>query len=230
MEYEKIESPLASFNNFIVTLCEQLSEIYNCDLTKTSNIIFDNDSINLFGYVKITKDVADELKICFKQPLNTKTFDIIKTTVENFSKINFIFFRYMFILNDISKNYDSTVSLNYIKSIITDLKNNNFEDKLYFIPFRHKIANDIEDNHTLENLYNKFSYGISFSESTNKSLKYSITRLISSDLDESKCIANIRPLEIDKIVTGYVLNENIENFLKQLMIYGNLTGITAKSI
>lgn len=223
-EYQQIESPLASFNNFIITLCDKISNIYGYDLSKNNDIIFTNDSIILFNYIKLSKDNINKIKIEIKKPISFDNILIIKETLDNYNTLSSIYYNYIFILNDISKKYDSSVALSYINSIIQDIISNNFENRTYFIPYRYKIANDIKDNETLANLYNKFSYGLQISKSS-KNYKYKIIRLISSDLDESKCIANIRPLEIDTIVKGYFLKDKIEEFLKNLMFYGQIDNI-----
>ena len=223
-EFQQIESPLASFNNFIITLCERISNIYGYDLVKSNHIIFDNESIILFGYIKITKDTLNKIKLEIKKPIFSDTLLLVRTTLDNYNVLCSIYYNYIFLLNDISKKYDSSVTISYINSIIQDIVSNNIENKLYFIPYRHKIASEIKDNETLANLYNKFSYGLQITKDV-KSFKYSIIRLISSDLDESKCIANIRPLEIDTVVKGYFKQDKIEEFLKNLMFYGQIDNI-----
>ena len=227
--YQQIESPLASFNNFILTISEQLSEIYEYNLAKNNDIIFDNDSINLFGYIKFQKDKNNKIQLYIKKAISSNNLNIIEKTISNYTKLCSIFYRYLFIFNDISNNFDSSITTEYINSILKDIETNNFENKLYFIPFRYKIANEIKDNETLKNLYNKFSYGLQIKKSL-KNYNYNIIRLISSDLDESKCIANIRPLEIDNIITGYIKKDNIVEFFKNLMFYGKIDNITSTNI
>lgn len=228
-EFQKIESPLASFNNFIIVICNQLSEIYGYDLTKNNDIIFDNDSINLFGYIKITKDLVNDIKIFVKKPITHSNKNIINITLSNYKELCSIYYRYAFIFNDISNNFDASVTTAYINSILKDIETNNYENKTYFIPFRHKIAEEIKDNETLKNLYNKFSYGLQIKK-LSKNYRYNIIRLISSDLDEAKCIENIRPLEIDIIVSGYINGDKVSEFFKNLMFYGKIDNIQSITI
>lgn len=228
MDYQQIESPLAAFNNFIVKICEEISDIFGYNLCENNQIISDNDSIILFNYIRISKK-GESIQIDFKKPLSILNIGVYKTIIKNFEKLRDIYFRYVFILEDISQNHDLSISNGYILSILKDIKNNNFDDKLYFIPFRYKIAKNIGDDETLKNLFNKFTYGIKFTKIKNK-YKYDIIRLISSDLNESRCIANIRPLEIDTIVSGFIPTDELNNFLNQLMYYGNITNITSTNI
>ncbi len=229
--YTEVDSPMALFNNFMVAIGEQLSEIYEYDLFKNNDIIFDNDSILLFGYIKLCKNTSDELQLLIKKPIVLKLIKQVKLTIDNFRKLEDIYCQYMTIFNDISKNYDSSITERYITIIFADLCRNNISKKVYFIPHRHKIANEIQDNDTLANLYNKFAYGLTFHELKTPGLyKYSIIRMIASDLNESKCIANIRPLEIDTVITGKLTLKESKDFLTDLMYYGKIRNITETSI
>ena len=99
--YQQIESPLASFNNFILTISEQLSEIYEYNLAKNNDIIFDNDSINLFGYIKFQKDKNNKIQLYIKKAISSNNLNIIEKTISNYTKLCSIFYRYLFIFNDI---------------------------------------------------------------------------------------------------------------------------------
>lgn len=221
MEYEKIESPISAFNNIIYQFIVELNEIFEIESSdinnqKTSNFIFDNNSIIFFERIKVFY-LNNKMQLMLLTPIHEKKMYILRTITNRFSDIANILYRYLYMLNSITNNYDLSISNGYINSIISDIKNKTYKDKYYSIPYKNKIFNEVETDKTVENLYNKFTYLLEFNN-IDGNLQYNIVRCLSSDLDESKSIHNIKFLEKEKIANGIV--SDIRKFLIKLMRYG----------
>lgn len=222
---EKIESPLSIFNNIMLEIGNDLSNIYNYDLYGTNNCIFDNDSVLIFGYIKISRinDSKSDILLQFKKKLKESDFEIITKTIDNWKDIKAIVFKYFLMLDTVTENLDSSIKIDYVKSILRDVKKSNLHDKIYLIPYKNKIFENL-DNHdkTLENVFCKFSYVLNLMKTTKNYYKFSIIRVLSSDLNENNSLESIRPLEKDYLYEGTVHIDNIGKFLKNLMFYGNI--------
>lgn len=221
MEYEKIESPISAFNNIIYQFIVELNEIFEIESSdinnqKTSNFIFDNNSIIFFERIKVFY-LNNKMQLMLLTPIHEKKMYILRTITNRFSDIANILYRYLYMLNSITNNYDLSISNGYINSIISDIKNKTYKDKYYSIQYKNKIFNEVETDKTVENLYNKFTYLLEFNN-IDGNLQYNIVRCLSSDLDESKSIHNIKFLEKEKIANGIV--SDIRKFLIKLMRYG----------
>lgn len=221
---EKIDSPLSIFNNIMLEIGKELSDIYNYDLFDTNNCIFDNESMLLFGFIKFTKYENNDISVQFKKKLTINDFELVNTTIENWKDIKPIIYRYFLMYETITENLDSSVNIEYVHSILNDIRKSNLNSKIYLIPYKNKIFRNFDDcnDKTLENIFCKFSYVLNLMKTTKDYLKFNIIRVLSSDLSESNSIESIRPLEKDYIYEGTVKTKNVGKFLKNLMIYGNI--------
>jgi len=225
---EKIDSPLSAFNNFMIDISDEFNNIFYPNSKKISQlliknqILFEDNTITLFNFIKIIY-ANEKFVYQFCGLIDAHRCDLIKISLENKSKIFQIFQKYLFIYNDIRSNYDETISQKYVENIYNKIiKNKSVETEMFLIPFKNKINHlyDVKDK-TLDKLYSKYSYVITFTH--NKSIiEYNIIRVLSSDLDESKSIENTRFLEKDYIKTDTVHLRNLNQFLLKLFYYGEI--------
>ena len=221
---EIVDSPLPIFNDIILRIGKELSVIYNYDIYGTNNCIFDNKNVLLFNFIKFSLTDKNELKVQFKKSLTINDFDLVSKTINNWKEIKPVIFRYFLMLETIQNNLDYSVNIEYINSILSDIKKPNLHEKIYLIPHKNKIFTDLDnkDDKTLKNIFGKFSYVINFMKTTKDYLKYNIIRVTKSDLNENNSIESIRPLEKDYIYEGTVTIKNVGQFLKNLMFYGTI--------
>lgn len=231
--YSKIESPLSNFNNLIYQLASELNQIYYSEekselilLLVRNELIFDNKHILLFGFIKIGMNKFGEFCFRFSGDVNPKRMELVSKSLDNKQLLNNIYNKYIFLLTSATNNYDDSVSQNYVETIYNELTDKNFfenqkeEIKYYLIPYKSKIKHLFDTDKTLENLFTKFEYVICFDKKT--SYHYYIYRVLSSDLNQSKSIDNIRYLEKDCISNGTIQSQNLWQFLKQLFYYGTI--------
>ncbi|MCK9417113.1 hypothetical protein M0Q97_10695 [Candidatus Dojkabacteria bacterium] len=231
--YSKIESPLSNFNNLIYQLAGELNEIYysneksNLNLLLVRNeLIFDNKYILLFGFIKIGMNKFGEFCFKFSGDINPKRMELVSKSLYNKQQLNNIYNKYIFILTTTIKNYDETISQNYVETIYKELTDKNFienqknEIKYYLIPYKSKIKHLFDNDKTLEKLFTKFEYVICFDKKI--SYHYYLYRVLSSNLNQSKSIDNIRYLEKECISNGTIQINNLWQFLKSLFYYGTI--------
>lgn len=221
---EKIDSPMSAFNNFIIELGNEISNIYDVDVYKTNNCVFYNDNILLFGFIKLIQK-GNEIILKLTSEVNNKKFGLVRKTLDNFDKLSSIAFRYLFILNDIQKNYDDSVSAKYVEDFYNKVINlHKCQSCHCLVPFKNKILKcyDKDSKEILSKLYNKFSYILEVYYKENNYFKCNLVKVLSSDLNESNSIENIRPLEKEILNSNVISKENIYKFLTNLMYYGEL--------
>lgn len=225
----KIDSPVSAFNNILLQINKEISNIYQTDVFKTQNCIFFDDSMLLFGFIKFQK-INNEIGFKFTGFITDNLEKYVRITLDNSDKLRNIFNKYLFLLNDVQNNFDKSVSIRYINTIIDDI--NSFDEKqlvnqYYLIPLKEKIFKnydnfkEVERDKTLEVILLKYSYLITFAINGPKQVKFTIFRVLSSDLDESKSLNNIRFLEKEIIKNGLIQKgKQLRIFLTKLLIYG----------
>lgn len=225
---QQIISPLSAFNNFIIDISREINSVFYPNANKKENqmlennqIMFEDSSILLFGFLKIAHK-KQEIIFQFSGGLDNEKIEVVHIFIDNKPKIVSIFQRYLFIVSEISQNYDDSISKKYISTIFEKIKTSNNPTELFLVPYKNKINHcyDQKDK-TLEKLYNRFSYVISFINNKNK-FNYKLMRVLSSDLDENKSLENIRFLEKETIKTDNVNMCDLNKFLINLYFYGEL--------
>lgn len=218
---KKVESPLAAFNNFMIDLGKELQDIYNYDVFGTNNCMFEDESILLFGFIRLMR-VNNGMGIKFNDVITDDNYKVVKYTLASKSELSSIFFKYLFILNDVRHNYDDSISSKYVENIIEEIqKNDKFEDKVYLIPFKNKIFKNYDKiDPLLEKLFTRYTYVLNVKHNGPIQYRWKLIRLLSSELNESYSLENIRPLEKEIIREGLVQKENIYQFMVKLMYYG----------
>lgn len=220
---KRIESPLSAFNNIMIDISKQLELIYldesNKNINFINNLIFENNTITICGCVKVVyidKDKKFGLK--FLGCYDSNNIDIVQKSITNIDKLFGILQYYMFMISTFGGNIDLSVSQAFIDSIYESVLRK--ENKNYLIPFKNKIKHLYDKNDgTLDNLYNRFSYMITFINNGNR-IKYSLKRVLSSELNESKCLDNIRFEDCEVIVSNTIDSDNLQKFLIDLFYYG----------
>lgn len=220
---KRIDSPLSAFNNIMIDISKQLEKIYLDDSNKNidfiNNLIFENTSITICGTVKIMYlETIKKFTIKFLGCYDSNNIDIVKITVDNTPTLFSILQYYMFMVSTFSGNIDLSISQAFIDSIYESILRK--ENKTYLIPYKNKIKHlyDSNDN-TLDKLYNRFSYMITF-VNNEKRIKYSLKRVLSSELNESKCLDNIRFEDCETLLTNSIDNCYLQKFLIDLFYYG----------
>lgn len=224
---EKINSPMSAFNNFLLQIGEELSTLYGTNVYGSENCIFNDKSIILFGFIKLLKTKTNNLGIKFLDVIDEVNFKLVQITINNKTLLSSVLFRYLFVLNDITKNYDDSVSEKYVSDILSDLKQNKF-DKFWIIPFKNKVCRSLEKNELFSENYEKFTYilgakPIKNARGGNKNNQKHILQIIkvlSSDLDESKSLENVRFLEKEVVKEICIKPSEYQKFLINLMYYG----------
>lgn len=229
VEYKTIESPVSNFNNLITKLSTELDNIYNPNhkgklikLLSDNQLIFDSNSILIYNFIRIKKNCIGTYVFNFERDIDSSQLHLIEITLENIPILFDILNRYLFVVNCVTKNMDDSVSQKYIESIYNLVMSNQLtiDNNCFLVPYKRKIRHLCDSDKTIENLYSKFEYIITFNKQMN--ISYSLMRVLSSDLNESKSIENIRYLEKETIKTGIINKDRFPNFLKELFYYGEL--------
>lgn len=226
--YHKIESPLAAFNNFMIDLGEELKELFDEDLFESNNVLFDDENICLFGFIKILRRNKSEIDLKITGLVNKKRSEKLKIVLDNFNTITGIFYKYLFILNDVRSNYDDSISSKYVEKIYEDiikLDNEKLSNKIYLVPYQNKIFRNYDGTNknidpSLDSLLKRYTYVINFLKLGYKKYQWNLIKIFSTDLNESYSIENIRPLDKEYLQQGEVSGDDLYQFLIKLMYYG----------
>jgi len=223
---EIIASPLSSFNNFIVKISDEVNEIFYPDsennyMLNNNQIIFEDFSMTIFNFIKIYYENS-EILFKFTCGLNDEKMDIVEHYIENKQELIAIFKKYLFIISEVAQNYDDDISQKYVKTIFDKVRKISGDSEMFLLPYKNKINHLFDANdETLRKLYHKFSYGVVFTNNKTK-VNYKLLRVLSSDLDESKSIENIRFLEKETIKSGTISMCSLNQFLIKLYYYGEI--------
>lgn len=228
---KKIESPIVAFNNLLLQISEQIEEIYYPNKTTKlsenveflNKLLFEEKSITIFGYIKLVYH-NNNFGVKFNGVLDD--FTKVQITIDNYSKLCQIFQNYLYIIQTTSINLDPTISQNHVQSLFEQISNNQINTEQYFIlPFKNKIKHlyDFEKNDkTLETIFNRYSYVIKFAVENRQTFRYKFYRVLSSSLNESNSLENIRFEDIELLKKDIVSINKLQHFLVELFYYGNL--------
>lgn len=223
--YKEIESPLSAFNNFILEISNELSTIFYPKekeniLLKNNKIFFEDKVINLFGFIKIENE-NENFFFRFNGKINETKMELIHICYKNKCSIFQIYQKYLHLYSMINSNYDNEISHKYVEMVYNKILKKHTTE-IFLIPYKNKIYRTFDTEKTyLFNLMNKFQYGIEFTKE-NSFVNYNIIRLLSSDLNESKSIENIRFFEKEYIHTDKIKSENLKETLINIFYYGKI--------
>lgn len=223
-----IDSPISVFNNLLNQFSKELADIYvgetkpNERIAFINKLLFENKSITIYGCIKIYIQ-DDNIFYKFLGKFDSLRLNIINQTIDNEVKIFRIFQQYLFLINSLTKNLDSSISQKYVESIYEEIINKDYSDKMFYIPYKNKIKHLYDsDDKILENLYNRFSYIARFKKISKHNISYKIVRVLSSELKESKVIENLRFEETEVIKEGNTNTFKFTEFLINLFYYGEI--------
>jgi len=240
-----IESPLSAFNNILLDISDKLEMIYlgqkigidqnknntydqrnlpkqiNRNISFINQLLFETKSITICNCIKL---VCEHNKLGVKFIGIFEDMDLIKITINNQKAIFEIFQYYLFLSSSIiNKNTDHEISIMFVNSIYNQILDKTIDkNQLFMIPYKTKIKKLYDPDKTLDAIYNRFTYVIKFEIVSNSVLKYTILRCVSSELNESKSLDNIRFEDIESIKTGHIQMQNIQDFLVELFYYGEI--------
>ena len=221
----KIESPISAFNNIMFSISKQIHQIYfdvkaDSDEEFLNNLIFGNDSILIFGKIKLQYLVNEEkTSLKFLGEFNSlNDFSLITKTMENLTKLKEILTYYIFTLSPLTK-IDPTINLKTIEIICSNY-DKNIKIPLHIIPLGNKI--DLTKDKSLENIVNRYSYLLEIIPNGKTTFKYKIIGVLSSLFNESKNIENLRYEELEILNTDILNNKYLSNFLIDIFFYGTI--------
>ena len=222
-----IPSPISAFNNSLKIIVDKLMKIYSPENTKNlsfiNSIIFDNKSINI-GTIKLFRDENGYLSFNFFGKYTPLNLHLLEKTLYNQNELEIILNNYLFLICNITGNFDSSICEHYLNNLYLEIISNKIDnEKINLIPYKRKI-NHLYDNKdkTIDNLYNRYSYLIRFNRKSKMTFTYKIVRALSSELNQSKSIDNIRFVELDIIKENTVTIDKLKLFLTELYYYGNI--------
>jgi len=226
-----IESPLSAFNNLLLQISDKLEEIYLPNQKKCNSkniafinlLLFEEKSITISGNIKLVYQ-NNEIGIKFTGTFNDMSF--IQKTIDNQIELYQIFQNYLYIVDSMSTNLDNTISQKHVQSLFDQIISRKIDPNQYFIlPYKNKINHlydSSKNDKTLEAIFNRYSYVIQFSTENSQTFQYKFCRVLSTNLNESNSIENIRFDEIELLKKDIISLSKLQHFLVELFYYGNL--------
>lgn len=221
--YKKIDSPLSAFNNVLNQIVNKLLKIYDKnqnDIDFVNSLLFEENAITILGKIKF---VYKHEKICLKFLGIFDNYDLIYKTLKNDLELKQIFQHYLFTISSLTNNFDSSISQKYIDNIIEQIQKPNYDKNIYYIiPYKNKIKHLYDSKDKLfENLYNKYSYVLKI-DSNRLTFSYNLLRVLSSELNESKSLENLRFEDIEVLKNDTLPINRLSIFLTDLFYYGEI--------
>lgn len=219
MKIKHIDSPLSAFNNFILNIGEDLNKIFGTNLYAENNVLFDNDGILLFGYIRLSLK-NNEFVFKINTEINKYNKDNIQVLFDNYYSLETILYKYLFTLNLVTNNFDDSISYRYLDLLVDEcFKLDKYNNKYYLIPYKNKISK-LQNDTTLQNLLNRYSYLLEVRCNGPKQFEVLLLRVLSSELNQNNSIDNIKFLEKEIIRKSIITKEYFPKFINDLMIYG----------
>ena len=216
---KRIQAPVAAFNNFILEIGNELKQIFDEDLYTENNVMFDNTGIILFGVYRLWCD-KNSIQLKINTSINKSNLKQLNKIISNLDELEGIIYKYLFTLNQVSKNMDDSVSYKYCETIVSEcLSLHKNEDKTYLIPYQHKIYNLFDKDETIQNIFDRYTYVLNVRSNGPKQVEVKMIRLLSSELSQNS-IDNIKILEKEIIRKCLLTKEYFPKFIKKLMFYG----------
>jgi hypothetical protein len=234
-EFREIDSPLSAFNNFQLQISDKLNDVVygpyskiakSNQLNLKSQLIFNSDSIVIMGFVKLCLD-RNDMKMQMLKALDKEELEVVTALQRNFIVVETCFFQYIQMYNRIAIGYNDVPNA-LIRNIINMIEQPRHHDKLidscFLLPFKSKVGGKLENDAQIfmNKMYSRFEYIIKFKPLTKATCQYSIYRVQSSDLNESRSVENTRYLEKDVLHTDTLKVDDAERFVVNLFCYGSL--------
>ena len=223
-----IESPLSAFNNVLLQISNKLQHIYignENNISFINQLLFEEKSITICNVVKLVYK-NNEIGLKFQGVfVNT---DIIEKTLLYKEELFQIFKNYLFTISVATKNLDDGISQKQVSGIFEQINNERLDfdnNQIFIVPHKIKIRHlydEQKNDKTLDNIFNRYSYIIKFQVINKNSFRYSLCRVISTILNESKSIENIKFEEIDIIKSDVLGLDKLKDFLIDLFYYGEI--------
>jgi hypothetical protein len=236
---KEIIPPINNYHNIILRISNQINELFDDSFISDSfkseiaksktnklllnnHLIYTNDSIILFNLVEI-KSFNDDTIIYIKDGIiNNNNYELILRVMKYYDELKLLFNQYYYIVNVLMNNYDTTISLKIVNTIYRTVLKSYDRDNVFLLPYKSKIKKLVDNDKTIENLYNKFEYIIVFKRKVNNYIEYSIQRVLSSEKSITKNIDNLNYLEKEILLNGSIMVNSFEEFLKNLYFYGKI--------
>lgn len=237
MLHKSIESPISAFNNLILQITNKFEQIYLNKNTQNihfrNQLIFEESSITVFGCIKFVLINGNvETKFCGN--FNSNNFELVQKTLNNRVEIYSLVEHYLLIIGNLSNNLDESVSQKFVESLFEQIKSGKIsKDEMFLVPYKNKIKHLYDNSKvdkTLENIFNRYSYIIKFSRDNGSTFKYKLCRVLSSLLNESKTLENLRFEEIETINENVMSIGKLQHFLIELFYYGEIVDFNLKPL
>lgn len=221
-----IESPLSAFNNLLLQNSNRLQKIY-CNepnnIIFMNNLIFDNASILIYGCIKLLY-VDNKFSVRFIGNFHSDKICLINKTLQNIKELEEIFNNYLYLVNNITNNFDDKISEKYVNDLFNNITDNTFaKNKYHLVPYKNKIKHLYDNNDkVLDKLYNKYTYLIKFNRKSKLTFSFTLVKALSSEFSECKSLENLRFEEIDIILEETLPIQSLKQFLFNFFFYGDI--------
>lgn len=234
-------SPISCFNNIQYQIYKNIFLILYPEfdgnlssIMSKGQILFLDNSIIILNLFKLEVHKGNDVRLKVLQPLNQSQLKLLHNIYLNWESLVSNFGQYLVMYNKIANGFDD-VPFILVDFIIRAIKEKNQEklNNYFLVPYKNKIkalydvnglSND--DNKSIrnicKNILERYEYLIKFNIKSNQKFSYMLCRCLSSELDESKSIENIRFEDIDIIKKDSYLIRNCDEFVKQLFYYGEI--------
>lgn len=234
-------SPISCFNNIQYQIYKNIFLILYPEfdgnlssIMSKGQILFLDNSIIILNLFKLEVHKGNDVRLKVLQPLNQSQLKLLHNIYLNWESLVSNFGQYLVMYNKIANGFDD-VPFILVDFIIRAIKEKNQEklNNYFLVPYKNKIKTlyDVnglsnDDNKSIrnicKNILERYEYLIKFSIKSNQKFSYILCRCLSSELDESKSIENIRFEDIDIIKKDSYLIRDCDEFVKQLFYYGEI--------
>jgi hypothetical protein len=219
--YSMDDYPLQVYNVFISELFDEACIILEMDkkfMLDNNLLIFDNDGIVLFKFVRLRLHADGELLMDFVEgTVKQFYFRFVSKVLNNAPRLNNLVFKYRYLMDKIKGKFNGALVADYIKMIELELKKlspygSDNTSRKYIINCEKYIKNNILCKH------HNYTYAIQFYYDK-RFIRFNLCCLKGADIDEDKS----RFGEVDIICTGLIEDNNdIHTLLINLFYNGDI--------
>ena len=202
-KYPKLVAPIEKFNRFLKTIGSELEEVFeDCNIYTNNRVIFDNNGILLYETFQLGIENNELFVKCLNR-IDSENKCYLECIVKHFKKLENILVRYLFVLKETSKNYDTSISFKEIETLYEDCLNLETGDYLkHQLNFEQKI----NSNKTIRRIFERFKYSLEIYRNGPKMFDCRLIQMFGIE----KSVINKSLVPIDYLQT----------FLINIMIYG----------